>query len=534
MWLTRLALLTVLPVLGADYYASPSGSGTTCTIGTPCDLDTGLTTTGPVSPSDTLWLRAGTYGSGGSTEFPSSGTLIAGTSGNQITIRPYPDEKAVINGGIDITNCAFTTVQDLWFTNTSTNRSDDSDTNFRPAGLNLRAGGGGGCKAVRNKIGNCGHPGVGLWSQGSSTGGEAYGNVIFACGYYDTKVTFQTDRGSAVYMQTTSGDAYQVTVDSNLTFWQHTTGGKGYAEGAEVDNILWTRNTAFENAKGTSSSEFDHFIAKNGAGGADNITYTYNNTYQTPTTSPEGGARMGYNRDNGTLVATNNYVVSGHFGTTGIFLIERWGVLTFTDNTSVSGHSTGRVIHHRDWLGGAETVTWDSNNYFHSYSTPFNKDGSVYDFADWKTATGWDASSTATATLPTTNRITVIPTDAKYADANGGLDTGFVILYNWEASGSVSVDLSTILENGDRYEIWDAQCLNTLAGDSCTVVTEGTYTGASVSIATGRTQVSTQYGTSYTHSDSQFEAFFVRPATGAEAAYQVTGSTIRSGSSLDY
>lgn len=509
---------------GASYYASPSGSGTTCTFSSPCSLDTGLTTAGPVTAGDTLWLRGGKYGSGDGTYFPSSGTPVSGTVDAQVFVRPYPGAKVVIDGGIDITNCSYVTIQDLWFTNTGTTRTGDWTTSdYRAGAINLRSGGSGGCKAVRNVIGNCGHPGIGLWSQ--SDGGEAFGNLIFGCGLFDSNASYNTDRGSAIYMQTATGNG-QVVVDSNLAFWNYTTGGKAYAEGAEVDNILWTKNTAFENAKGTSSSNFDHFLAKNGTGGADNIVYTYNNVYQDPTSSSEGGARLGYNRDNGSLVAQNNYIVSGHFGTTGLFLIERWGTLDFQNNTAVSGHSTGRVVHHRDWQTGAETVTWDNNSYFHSYSTPFNKDETMYNFADWKTATGWDTNSTATATLPTTNVVKVIPTDTKYADLNGGIDTGFVVVYNWESSASVSVDLSSILESGDLYQIWDAQCVNTFVTDSCVVVESGTYTGGSVSITLGGTATSTIYGTtpSMPHTDSKFEAFYVVPAPGNNIRVSLGGT----------
>jgi len=72
----------------ASYYAAPNGSGTSCTVESPCALNSGL---GKLVPGDTLYLRGGTYNQ--IVSFSESGT-----SGSRITISGYPGETAIIDG----------------------------------------------------------------------------------------------------------------------------------------------------------------------------------------------------------------------------------------------------------------------------------------------------------------------------------------------------------------------------------------------------------------------------------------------------
>jgi parallel beta-helix repeat protein len=70
------------------YYAAPNGSGTSCTIESPCALNSGL---GKLVAGDTLYLREGTYNQ-----------LVSfsknGTSESRITISGYSGETAIIDG----------------------------------------------------------------------------------------------------------------------------------------------------------------------------------------------------------------------------------------------------------------------------------------------------------------------------------------------------------------------------------------------------------------------------------------------------
>jgi hypothetical protein len=77
---------------GPAYYASPGGSGSSCTLGSPCSLSTGI---GRLKAGDTLYLRGGTYN-----QTVSIGA--SGTASSRVTIAGYPGETAIIDGGDSI------------------------------------------------------------------------------------------------------------------------------------------------------------------------------------------------------------------------------------------------------------------------------------------------------------------------------------------------------------------------------------------------------------------------------------------------
>lgn len=88
-------LSSVVPrVTGArDFYAAPTGKATSDgSIKNPFDLATALSSSGPVAPGDTLWLRGGTY------KGPFKSTLM-GANDAPIFVRRYPGERAVIDSG---------------------------------------------------------------------------------------------------------------------------------------------------------------------------------------------------------------------------------------------------------------------------------------------------------------------------------------------------------------------------------------------------------------------------------------------------
>lgn len=74
--------------------ASPSGSGSTCSVGTPCSLSTAITNT---AAGDTVQARGGTYGA--RYTITNDGTSIA-----PIVIENYPGETPIIDGtGVTVT-----------------------------------------------------------------------------------------------------------------------------------------------------------------------------------------------------------------------------------------------------------------------------------------------------------------------------------------------------------------------------------------------------------------------------------------------
>src|SRR5512139_2454851 len=75
-----LSLLCASPAWATTYYVSPTGSGTTCSAGSPCTL---TTVNGKVAAGDTVYLNNGTYTTTGTTDCINPG--VTGFAGNVIT-----------------------------------------------------------------------------------------------------------------------------------------------------------------------------------------------------------------------------------------------------------------------------------------------------------------------------------------------------------------------------------------------------------------------------------------------------------------
>jgi hypothetical protein len=121
----------------------------------------------------------------------------------------------------------------------------------------------------------------------------------------------------------------------------------------------------------------------------------------------------------------------------------------------------------------------------------------------WKEITGFDSRSTYSYAPPSGTEVFVIPNE--YADKLSR-DIAHIAIYNWALNSAVSVNLSTVLSNGDAYEIY--------AGEDYfgSPVLTGNYTGASVSIPMTGTTVAPPIGLGWTPKTTrpEFGAFVVR------------------------
>jgi hypothetical protein len=115
---SRLLLVAVVTVLffagiaqkleAAIYYVSPSGSGTTCSLSSPCELTTGL---GKVAAGDEVVLLDGTY----------TTPLVVnkgGSSGNHVLVRAQNNGKAIVrvtNARVGRVFASYVTVRGIVF-----------------------------------------------------------------------------------------------------------------------------------------------------------------------------------------------------------------------------------------------------------------------------------------------------------------------------------------------------------------------------------------------------------------------------------
>src|ERR1035437_2399405 len=83
------------PPTGAVYFASPTGTGNTCSLAAPCDIGTA---TGKLKPGETSYLRGGRYPATGSSFYfnvSASGDPVKGW----VTVAAYPCEVPFIDAG---------------------------------------------------------------------------------------------------------------------------------------------------------------------------------------------------------------------------------------------------------------------------------------------------------------------------------------------------------------------------------------------------------------------------------------------------
>jgi hypothetical protein len=491
------AWLFVAAAPGADFYVAPAGlSSGDGSISRPWDLKTALAHPAAVKPGDTLWLRGGTYGSGGGARFI---TYLAGTASQPIKVRQYAGERAIIDGGIDSvgSNNIKTPASYTWYwgfeiTNSSQTRYTSQGS--RPPGINLY---GVGHKLINLVVHDAGHPGIGFWNQGDS---EIYGCIIYGNGVYEGDTNNPWIRGSGVYTQNYSGTT---AITDSIWFKNFTTGINAYGEGGSVKGYNVQGNISFMN---DSADLWFATIPKSTSNPIERLSVIKNYTFQ----EKSGGQafQAGYKGDHKDAQVKDNYFVGGHNGTTGLMFMRSFETQTVTGNTVV-----GEGIMADDQVGQVkQTSTWNYNKYyggaqtagrpFHFYNSQTGSD-QMYTFQGWQSATKFDANGSYSQNYPTANKVVVIPNKYESGRAH-------IAVYNWELKSSVSVDLSSVLSSGTGYKIMDVQNL------SGSPVASGTYQGGSVSIPLNLNQITHLVGPVThmpdVHSSSTFGVYLVLPS----------------------
>jgi len=88
--------------------------------------------------------------------------------------------------------------------------------------------------------------------------------------------------------------------------------------------------------------------------------------------------------------------------------------------------------------------------YFGGETTPFRVGAVTCSWADWRAKTKFDTHSAYRATRPTG----VTPSCARTATSRIARN---LVIYNWEKTDTVSIDVSTFLRVGEDYTVIDAQ-----------------------------------------------------------------------------
>jgi hypothetical protein len=499
--------LASLPAVASDFYVSPAGSKTgDGSITNPWDLVTAFAAPTAVKPGDTVWLRGGTYGTGGSTVFYS---MLTGTASQPIIVRQYAGERASVNGGIQVFG-PYSWFWDFEILNTYPVRVSNYSGSFPPdipqttgilpvsSGQYPTVQGVKFINLITHDTAN------GLSSFSASPGTEIYGCLTYNNGWIGT----DRGHGHGIYLQNTGATDL---ISDNLIFNNFDAGlHPSGSSNASIANITMQGNAVFFN--GQSGGHLVNNVVVEGGSYPPKSGIVLDSNYIYNPVEQVGNA--GYNQvggqgdaTNGDLVMTNNVWVGGDPD----LLMSSWIKMQFTNNilyaqTNSSTNYQGQV--NLQLLAGQNLsqYTWDNNTYypvgwrlFMLFYNGTNTYGGG--LSGWQSYTGLDAHSVAPANLPSGVWSYVRPNKYEPGRAH-------VILYNWDLRSSVSVDISGAgLSVGQQFEIRDAE---NFFGNP---VVTGTYNGSPVSIPMTGLTIAQPIGdpVKIVHTAPQFGAFVILP-----------------------
>jgi len=426
-----LGMLLASTASAAQLYVAPgSGSGCNASVGwvsgtgsSSCPWTLGVALNGgaggvTVSPGDTINIHGGTY------EGPFSSTLT-GSAANPIIVQSYPGEWAVlqgqssVNGYILGVSSAYTWYEDFEIAGDCTDRVS-TQTGSWPTDI---------CMADGVQVHEPGsYPGMKFihliihdTRQGFSWWIEASDSEIYGCNiYYNGFQGADRSHGHGIYSQNqTGGKSLKDTIihdnaEHNIQIYGSDT--------AYIDNYTLSGVVSYN--AGSLWSDGGRVVLLGGGSVTHNDTLSNVYTYYNGGFGSGGtaGFDMGYYYGAGcsNMSITNSYLVTNSY-------------FTLCSPSTMTGNT----------FAGNITPT--------SFKTSY-------------------PSNTYLTSLPVSGKNIQVRPD-QYT-----LGRGLIIAYNWDGSSTISADLSTILNNGDGYAIYNGS--NPLGA----AVATGTYSGGTVSI----------------------------------------------------
>jgi len=284
-----------------------------------------------VIPGDTLLLRAGTYTG-------NFNVNVSGNASNWITIRPYQNERVIVNGQMRLSG-SYLRVMNLESVN---NTSRDRNNTVGTVGFD--------CLGNYQEIINCmirDHD-QGITTSRVYTGHLYYGNLIYFNGW-------NTGWGHGTYPQNNAGNIK--TFRDNMFFDNFGYGIHCYGGSGDVSDFTIEQNICFENGAPRGIAATNILIG--GSSGMDGLIFRNNRTYMREGTF-EGRTQVGYGTGNQALDVNiyDNYLVSPRDclvfvdvtitrfdGNTIIGWANSAGLDVWTNNTNISPHPSDPVVY---------------------------------------------------------------------------------------------------------------------------------------------------------------------------------------------
>ena len=411
----------------AAFYVSPSGSpGGDGSMSSPWDLQTALDHPAAVQPGDTIWLQGGTYAAA---MYVSD---LTGTAARPIIVRQYPGERATIDGGMAgqglVTRGAHT-----WFWGFEVMGS---------SGQAILVYNSVGDRFINLVVHDAGkYAGIGQFTWTGARQTEIHGCIV-----YNNGREHNLDHGFYVQNDVATGMLY---VTDNIIFNNWARGIQVYAKVGTlretISGIVIEGNVAFHN--GSISVPVNHtkqIMAGGLVPGSDIIVrsnYTYWNA-ASPRNADALSLNIGYiwGPDNDDVVVENNYIVGGLYVGKWASALVRGNVVYDYDGPMVVTESnvSGHTWDANRFYGDGTTVSW-----MHAPSAPT-------DAATWMAQAGFPNPGGYAGSGAPPNHVVVRPNKYEAGRAN-------IIVYNWEERSTVSVDMSGVLNVGDRYVVQNVQ-----------------------------------------------------------------------------
>jgi hypothetical protein len=416
-----------------DLYVSPdgnpSGSGSRAK---PYDLTTALS--GTVGRAgDTFWLRNGVHRIG------HVDTQIHGSARQPITFREVPGEHAQVVGSFTVWGeAAYLIFRDFELYSGDTRRvSGQRKAGFTPTDVPETIG----IQAYAPNISFINlivHDSV---RSGFYTSAQATNSLIYGCIVYNTGwVSPDNAEGHSFYLQG-GGE-----ISDNICF--NSTGANFHlyanSSGCALQNLTVAGNVAFGagTLQGVRSSR-DWIVGVDSPSVmADKIVLKDNMGYLTTNSTTLTQVQIGREKDNGSVLLTDNYWPQG-------LVLNNWKHAIVSGNL-VAPQNSDCVVELHENLASV-SATWNKNIYVcPSPKNCFQINSKSYSFSEWKDATGYDSASSVVAGQLTGTKVFVRRNRFEPGRAN-------IVIYNWDKLSKIAVDVCSVVSRGAAYEVRNAQ-----------------------------------------------------------------------------
>jgi len=428
------AFLAVGRAHAANLHVAPNGhSFGSGSQQQPYDLVTALS--GSVGkPGDTFWLHEGVYPIG------KLETKIHGTANQPITFRQVPGERAQVVGALTLwDSTGYVIFRDFELYSGETGRvSKQVGVGFSPTDLPSFTGGIQAYAPNYSFINLVVHDTV---RSAFYTSVEASNTLIYGCVVYNVGwVSPDNAEGHSFYLQG-AGDISDCiafnTTGVNFHLYANSTGS-------------WLRNFTVDGNVGFGAGTLQQVRPSrdwivgvdNPSIAADNITLANNMGFITADPITLTQVQIGRENRNGSIVVSSNYWPQG-------IVLNNWSNAAIAGNVIAPQNSDPVVELHQNLT--KTTGQWNSNYYFRSANSErFRSESRDCRFADWKRNTSFDSASCCNSGRLTGTKVFVRPNRYEQGRAN-------IVVYNWDKSDKVAVDVRSVLNVGTAYEVRNAE-----------------------------------------------------------------------------